>query len=147
MHRAYTLLVGMVGTALVPSTAFAQASPPVAPVRPRSWWGHPGDGAELFGTGQWHGSQRVEAVDRARLYRGLPQGRLSARRKCAAAVHLANSFPDRYGMGPNTRTVGHVTLEDAVAVSRYFGKLMGDAVKPRRLFIKRNGRYKSSLDV
>ncbi|MEO7041183.1 MAG: hypothetical protein ABI035_02875, partial [Gemmatimonadaceae bacterium] len=34
MHRVQTLAIGLLGTALVASTAFAQALPPVAPVRP-----------------------------------------------------------------------------------------------------------------
>jgi DNA gyrase subunit B len=50
-------------------------------------------------------------------------------------------------MDPNTRTILRVTLEDAVEASKLFDELMGDEVEPRRLFIERNAKYVSNLDV
>jgi DNA gyrase subunit B len=50
-------------------------------------------------------------------------------------------------MDPATRTILRVTLEDAVEASKLFDELMGDEVEPRRLFIERNAKYVSNLDV
>ena len=50
-------------------------------------------------------------------------------------------------MDPNTRTVLRVTMEDAVEASKLFEELMGDEVEPRRLFIEKNAKYVSNLDV
>jgi len=50
-------------------------------------------------------------------------------------------------MDPATRTILRVTLEDAVEASKLFEELMGDEVEPRRLFIEKNAKYVSNLDV
>jgi DNA gyrase subunit B len=50
-------------------------------------------------------------------------------------------------MDPHTRTILQVTLEDAAIASTMFEELMGDEVEPRRLFIERNAKYVSNLDV
>jgi DNA gyrase subunit B len=50
-------------------------------------------------------------------------------------------------MDPATRTILRVTMEDAVEASKLFDELMGDEVEPRRLFIERNAKYVSNLDV
>ncbi|HEU4830436.1 MAG TPA: DNA topoisomerase (ATP-hydrolyzing) subunit B [Gemmatimonadales bacterium] len=50
-------------------------------------------------------------------------------------------------MNPETRTILRVTMEDAVEASKLFDELMGDEVEPRRLFIERNAKYVSNLDV
>jgi DNA gyrase subunit B len=50
-------------------------------------------------------------------------------------------------MNPETRTVLRVTMEDAVEASKLFEELMGDTVEPRRIFIEKNARYVSNLDV
>ena len=48
---------------------------------------------------------------------------------------------------PVRRTVLRVMLEDAVEASKLFDELMGDEVEPRRLFIEKNAKYVSNLDV
>ncbi|MEO8030546.1 MAG: DNA topoisomerase (ATP-hydrolyzing) subunit B [Gemmatimonadota bacterium] len=50
-------------------------------------------------------------------------------------------------MDPHTRTILQVTLQDAVEASNLFEELMGDEVEPRRLFIEKNAKYVSNLDV
>jgi DNA gyrase subunit B len=50
-------------------------------------------------------------------------------------------------MDPSKRTILRVTLEEAVQASKLFEELMGDEVEPRRLFIEKNAKYVSNLDV
>jgi DNA gyrase subunit B len=50
-------------------------------------------------------------------------------------------------MDPSKRTILRVTLEEAVTASKLFEELMGDEVEPRRLFIEKNAKYVSNLDV
>ncbi|MEP6573061.1 MAG: DNA topoisomerase (ATP-hydrolyzing) subunit B [Gemmatimonadota bacterium] len=50
-------------------------------------------------------------------------------------------------MDPERRTILRVTLDDAVEASKMFEELMGDEVEPRRLFIEKNAKYVSNLDV
>jgi DNA gyrase subunit B len=50
-------------------------------------------------------------------------------------------------MDPERRTLLRVTLDDAVEASKLFDELMGDEVEPRRIFIEKNAKYVSHLDV
>ena len=50
-------------------------------------------------------------------------------------------------MDPAKRTILRVTMEDAVEAAKLFDELMGDEVEPRRLFIERNAKYVTNLDV
>jgi DNA gyrase subunit B len=50
-------------------------------------------------------------------------------------------------MDPARRTVLRVSIDDAVEASKMFDELMGDEVEPRRLFIEKNAKYVSHLDV
>ncbi|MFN8651690.1 MAG: DNA topoisomerase (ATP-hydrolyzing) subunit B [Gemmatimonadales bacterium] len=50
-------------------------------------------------------------------------------------------------MDPAQRTVLRVSIDDAVEASKLFDELMGDEVEPRRVFIEKNAKYVSHLDV
>jgi DNA gyrase subunit B len=50
-------------------------------------------------------------------------------------------------MDPEKRTVLRVTMENAELAATMFDELMGDQVEPRRLFIERNAKYVTNLDV
>jgi DNA gyrase subunit B len=50
-------------------------------------------------------------------------------------------------MDPAKRTILRVTMDEAVQASKLFEELMGDEVEPRRLFIEKNAKYVSNLDV
>ncbi len=50
-------------------------------------------------------------------------------------------------MNPATRTLKQVTIEDALLAEEMFSVLMGDAVEPRREFIKEHAREVVNLDI
>ncbi len=50
-------------------------------------------------------------------------------------------------MNPGTRTILHVTLEDAMKADEIFTILMGDKVEPRRDFIERHAKEVRTLDI
>lgn len=50
-------------------------------------------------------------------------------------------------MNPETRTIMHVNLEDAMEADDIFSMLMGDRVEPRRKFIQENARTVRNLDI
>lgn len=50
-------------------------------------------------------------------------------------------------MNPETRTIMHVNLEDAMEADDIFSMLMGDRVEPRRKFIQENARAVRNLDI
>jgi DNA gyrase subunit B len=50
-------------------------------------------------------------------------------------------------MNPATRTLRHVTLDDAATADRLFTILMGEDVEARRSFIQRNAKDVRFLDI
>jgi DNA gyrase subunit B len=50
-------------------------------------------------------------------------------------------------MDPATRTILQVKMDEAIEADRLFSELMGDDVESRRLFIEKNARYVTNLDV
>jgi DNA gyrase subunit B len=50
-------------------------------------------------------------------------------------------------MDPSKRTILRVTMDLATNAAKLFEELMGDEVEPRRLFIEKNAKYVSNLDV
>ena len=50
-------------------------------------------------------------------------------------------------MDPETRTLQHVTMDDAQAADEIFTMLMGDKVEPRRDFIEQHARDVKFLDT
>jgi DNA gyrase subunit B len=50
-------------------------------------------------------------------------------------------------MDPETRRLGQVSIEDAVAADAMFNALMGDDVQPRKDFIDKNAKLVTNLDI
>ena len=50
-------------------------------------------------------------------------------------------------LDPETRTLLHVTMEDALEADQTFSLLMGDVVEPRRNFIMSSAKSVKNLDV
>jgi DNA gyrase subunit B len=50
-------------------------------------------------------------------------------------------------MDPQTRTILQVKMDEALEADRLFTELMGDDVEPRRLFIEKNARFVTNLDI
>ena len=50
-------------------------------------------------------------------------------------------------MDPETRRLGQVSIEDAIAADRMFNSLMGDEVQPRKDFIDENAKLVTNLDI
>ena len=50
-------------------------------------------------------------------------------------------------MNPETRTLKQVTVQDAIEAEEIFSVLMGDAVEPRRDFIREHAREVVNLDI
>ena len=50
-------------------------------------------------------------------------------------------------MNPETRTLLHVNIDDAVEAEHMFTLLMGEHVEPRRAFIEKNALSVKFLDV
>jgi DNA gyrase subunit B len=50
-------------------------------------------------------------------------------------------------MNPSTRTLRHVTLDDAATADQLFSELMGEDVEARRSFIQRNAKDVRFLDI
>jgi DNA gyrase subunit B len=50
-------------------------------------------------------------------------------------------------MNPENRILKRITLEDAAAADRMFSILMGDAVEPRKQFIKEHAGDAEWVDI
>ena len=50
-------------------------------------------------------------------------------------------------MDPETRRLGQVSIEDAIAADEIFNSLMGDEVQPRKDFIDKNAKLVTNLDI
>jgi DNA gyrase subunit B len=50
-------------------------------------------------------------------------------------------------MNPETRYLKQITVEDAAAADRMFSVLMGDAVEPRKEFIKEHAPEAEWVDI
>ncbi|HUU28519.1 MAG TPA: DNA topoisomerase (ATP-hydrolyzing) subunit B [archaeon] len=50
-------------------------------------------------------------------------------------------------MDPATRTILKVKMDEAIEADRLFTELMGDDVESRRIFIEKNARYVTNLDI